>query len=110
MAGGITRRGATAFLAPGGVIDTQTGKYRDVVRLDFHVHHVIFGDSEILLVGHTRNRNGMSSSNIDGSGRRDLQPLVPQVVTAAGLFYEDPRSGAAKNMFGLYDLKTLKTE
>jgi hypothetical protein len=93
-----------------GLIDTETGRYRDVIRLDFHVHHVIFAGNETLLVNHTQNHNGMWSVKIDGSGRRDLQPLVHQVVTSSGIFYEDPRSGAVKNWFGLFDLKTGKTE
>jgi len=93
-----------------GVIETATGKYRDVIRLDFHCHHVIFGDNHTLLVNHIQNRPGMWSIRIDGSGRKDLQPLVHQVVTERGIFYEQPKSGPIKNWFGCFDLKTGKSE
>ena len=93
-----------------GLIDTATGKYRDVVQLDFHVHHVIFADNETLLVNHTKGANGMWRINVDGTGRRDLRPLVHQLVTKRGIYYEAVKPGPVRNWLGLYDLKTDKFE
>jgi hypothetical protein len=93
-----------------GVIETATGRYNDAIRLDFHVHHVIFGDNQTLLINHIKDRHGMWRIGLDGSGRRDLLPLVHQVVTARGIFYEDPRGKPVHNWFGLYDLATGKRE
>jgi hypothetical protein len=93
-----------------GAIDTETGKYRDVVQLDFHVHHVIFADNGTLLVNHTRGANGMWTIKLDGSGRRDLRPLVHQLVTRRGIFYEAVKQDPVKNWLGLYDLKTGRFE
>lgn len=98
-----------------GLIDTETGKYRDVAALDFHVHHVTFIDNSRLVVNHIQNGNGMWLVNLDGSGRRALRPEdehgwpIHQVVTRRGIYYEavdsKGRSGV-KNWFGRYDLAT----
>ena len=96
-----------------GLIDTETGEYSDIVRLDFHVHHVIWADNERLIVNHIENGNGMWTINKDGSGRRTLRPpdahgqVVHQVVTKAGIYYEavgDKSKSGAHNWFGRYDL------
>jgi oligogalacturonate lyase-like protein len=77
-----------------GLIDTETGKYRDIIQLDYHVHHVIFADNRRVLVNHNRETTGMWIIGIDGSGRRTLRPadehgsIVHQVVTGNGVFYE----------------------
>jgi hypothetical protein len=42
-----------------GVVDCDTGVYRDVLGIDFHVHHVIFVDDDTLLINHTRDTPGM---------------------------------------------------
>jgi hypothetical protein len=93
-----------------GVIDTQTGKYRDLIQLDFHVHHVIFAENDTLLVNHTKNANGMWKIKLDGSDRRDLRPLIHQLVTKRGIFYEVVKPGPVKNWLGLYNLKSDKFE
>ena len=89
-----------------GLIDTGTGAYRDVVRLDYHVHHVLFLDDRRLLVNHPRNDNGMWTMNLDGSGYRWLRPrdahgsIVHQLITKRGIFYE--ASGSKQNWLGCY--------
>lgn len=93
-----------------GAIDTETGRYRDVIRLDFHVHHVIFADNETLLVNHIKGADGMWTVKLDGSGRRDLRPLVHQLVTRRGIYYEVVRSQGVRNSLGLYDLNTNQFE
>jgi hypothetical protein len=103
-----------------GLIDTETGRYRHLVELDFHVHHVIFADNQRVLVNHIRNGQGMWIIGIDGTGMRTLRPpdehgsIVHQVVTRAGIFYEAVgdrnASGTRKNWFGRYDLDTDKFE
>jgi hypothetical protein len=97
-----------------GLIETETGKYRHIVELDFHVHHVIFADNQRVLVNHIRDGHGMWIIGIDGSGMRTLRPpdehgsIVHQVVTKAGIFYEAvgdrAAGGTRKNWFGRYDL------
>lgn len=77
-----------------GVVDTASGAYRDVVELDFHVHHVIFVDDDTLLVNHVRDDSGMWTVKVDGSGQRPLRPrddggaICHQVVTERGIYYE----------------------
>lgn len=93
-----------------GLIDTATGRYSEVIRLDYHVHHVIFADNRTLLVNHIRNGDGMWSIDIEGTGRKDRLTLVHQVVTGRGIYYEDPRPGPVKNWFGRFDLKTGQRE
>lgn len=102
-----------------GVIDTASGAYRDVIALDFHVHHVTFADNRRLVVNHVQNANGMWVVNLDGTGRRPLRPAdahgapIHQVVTRRGIYYEavdaEKKSGA-KNWFGRYDLDTNRFE
>jgi hypothetical protein len=96
-----------------GLIETDTGKYRDIIQLDFHVHHVIFADNHRVIVNHIQDGNGMWIIGIDGSGRRTLrQPdahgsVVHQVVTQNGIYYEavgDKSASGARNWFGRYDL------
>ena len=103
-----------------GLIETETGRYRHVVELDFHVHHVIFADNQRILVNHIRDGQGMWIIRIDGTGMRTLRPpdehgsIVHQVVTRAGIFYEAvggrTAGGKRKNWFGRYDLDTEKFE
>ena len=95
-----------------GLIDTETGSYRDVMRLDFHVHHVLFVDNDRLLINHVRNDPGMWVVRRDGRGARDLRPrdahgvVVHQVITKRGIFYESVNSekGTRGNWLGCYDL------
>lgn len=98
-----------------GLIDTETGKYSDIIKLDFHVHHVIFADDRRVIVNHIQNGNGMWTIGIDGSSRRTLRPpdahgsVVHQVVTKNGIFYEavgDKEKSGAHNWLGRYDLAT----
>ncbi|MCC9076711.1 oligogalacturonate lyase family protein [Litorilinea aerophila] len=97
-----------------GVLDTETGAYREVIALDFHVHHVFFLDNQRLLVNHVEGENGMWTIRLDGSGRRELRPeaghgkVCHQVVTERGLLYEanEWRDGRRKVWFGRYDLET----
>jgi hypothetical protein len=88
-----------------GVVDTATGRYRDVIRLDYHVHHVIFGSSTTLLVNHLTTGPGMWRIETDGTGRRDVRVLDHQVVTARGIFYEMP-DGKGGNRLGRCVLAT----
>jgi hypothetical protein len=93
-----------------GVIDTATGDYRDVVRLDYHVHHALFLGNRRVLVNHPKNDNGMWVTNLDGSGYRWLRPrdengsIVHQVITARGIFYEAVANlpGRKGNRLGCY--------
>ena len=55
-----------------GLIDTETGEYRDVIQLDYHVHHVFFLANDRLIVNHVRNHNGMWTVKTDGSDVRQL--------------------------------------
>ena len=96
-----------------GLIETATGKYSDIIQLDFHVHHVIFADNRRVLVNHIKDGHGMWMIGIDGSGRRTLRPpdehgsVVHQVVTRNGIYYEavgDKAKSGAHNWFGRYDL------
>jgi hypothetical protein len=98
-----------------GVIDTVTGHYSDIIRLPFHVHHVIWADNSRVIVNHIQNGNGMWIIGMDGSGRRTLRPpdahgqVVHQVVTANGIFYEavgEKSASGAHNWLGRYDLAT----
>ena len=97
-----------------GLIDTETGSYRDVIKLDFHVHHVFFIDNERLLINHVQGENGMWIINIDGSGRRQLRSsseghgaVCHQVVTERGIFYEANVCHGDKRevWFGQYNLE-----
>lgn len=93
------------------VLDTAGGGCRDVVRLDYHVHHVMFADNQRLLVNHPKNDPGMWTIRTDGTDRRHLRPrdahgvVVHQVVTAAGIFYEAVGGPpGSRNRLGCYDL------
>ena len=96
------------------LIDTASGVMRDVIELDYHVHHVFFLDSERLLVNHPKDTHGMWIVNLDGSGVRTLRPedehgsIVHQVVTETGIFYEACTrfDGHRENWFGRYDVET----
>jgi hypothetical protein len=95
-----------------GVIDTETGRYSDVIQLSYHVHHVLFADNDTLLVNHIQNAAGMWMVRLDGTGQRILRPpdlhgsLVHQVVTQRGIFYEAAGhdKGKTNNWLGHYDL------
>jgi hypothetical protein len=96
-----------------GLLDTDTGDYRDIIALDYHVHHVIFIDNRRVLVNHPRNEMGMWMINIDGTGYRHLRPkdahgeLCHQIITRNGIFYESycgPNN--TQTWFGRYDLET----
>lgn len=96
------------------LLDTESGACRDVIELDYHVHHVFFLDDRRLLVNHVRGENGMWAIDIDGRNQRILRPrnghgaVCHQVLTARGLFYEanDWRNGERRVWFGHYDLAT----
>jgi hypothetical protein len=95
-----------------GVIDTETGDYRDVIVLDFHVHHVFFLTNARLLINHTRGHNGMWTVNLDGSDVQELRSsnghgdVCHQVATEAGIYYEANawQDGRRSVWFGRYDL------
>ncbi|MEZ5276647.1 MAG: hypothetical protein R3F07_09725 [Opitutaceae bacterium] len=97
-----------------GVVDCESGACRDVLEIDFHVHHVIFVDDETLLINHIRDSTGMWVVRLDGTRRRTLRPadangrVVHQVVTARGIFYEAVSiSGRVhRSVFGRYDIPT----
>ncbi len=95
------------------VIETDTGKLREVQALDYHAHHVVFADNRRLLINHVRNDTGMWIVNTDGTGARDLRPrkehgaVVHQVVTERGIFYEAVavQDDKAAYWLGRYDLE-----
>ncbi len=96
------------------LIDTESGHIRDVIELDYHVHHVFYLDADRLLVNHPKDTHGMWIVNLDGSGVRTLRPedehgsIVHQVVTANGIYYEAVKrsDNGRKNWFGRYDVAT----
>lgn len=96
-----------------GLIDTESGSYRDVMTVPFHVHHVFFIDNERLLVNHTQGENGMWIVDLDGSNQRTLRSsqegngaVCHQVITDRGLFYEANKTvdGQRRVWIGHYDL------
>jgi hypothetical protein len=102
-----------------GIIDTATGVYRDVIELDYHVHHVFFVDNRQLLVNHPKDTSGMWAVDIDGKNVRHLRPddhhgaICHQVVTDSGIYYEANvrEDGRRKEVwFGRYDVKTDRHE
>ena len=101
-----------------GVINTETGQYRDVIALDFHVHHVFFIANERLLVNHTQHRNGMWTINLDGSdqrilrGRTERGDICHQIITERGIYYEANvwQAHQREVWYGLYDLATDRWE
>ena len=94
-----------------GLVNTATSSYRDAIRLDYHVHHVLFLNNRRLLVNHPRNEAGMWTINLDGTGYRWLRPrdehgsIVHQLITQRGIFYEAVKHspGRAENWLGCYD-------
>ena len=76
------------------VVDTTTGVRRDVLDLDYHVHHVMFVDDETLLLNHVPNDSGMWSLSVDGMKIRHLRPrdergvTCHQAITERGIYYE----------------------
>ena len=101
------------------VVDTRSGKSRDVITTDCHFHHVLFTDNTTLLLNHPKGCDGMWIVRVDGTGIRLLRPadalgahgvaVVHQVVTASGIFYEARRSHpetTTSNYLGHYDLQT----
>jgi len=101
-----------------GLIDTETGAYRDVIQLDYHVHHVFFLDNERLIVNHVRSRNGMWTVRIDGSDGRQLSGhpnhgnICHQISTERGICYESNIRGKGEHQvfFGRYDMQTGQYE
>lgn len=96
------------------LVDTETGAIRDVIDLDYHVHHVFYLDADRLLVNHPKDTHGMWIVNLDGTGVRTLRPedehgaIVHQVVTEDGIYYEACKrfDGHRENWFGRYDVDT----
>ena len=97
-----------------GRVDTNTGEYKDVLELDYHVHHVFFISNDRLLINHTQYHNGMWTVNIDGSniqtlrGRTEHGDVCHQIMTERGLFYEANilKDSHREVWFGRYDLAT----
>ncbi len=81
-------------------IDRSNGVIRDVLHLDFHVHHVLFLDDRTLLFNHLRNGLGMWTHDLAtgeqktlGSTRADHH-IVHQVITRRGVLYEAVNAAA----------------
>lgn len=99
-----------------GIIDTETCEYREVIALDYHVHHVFFiGDR--LLINHLEDRPGMWTVKLDGSEVTKLRPdavsdVNHQVITSRGLYYEANQATDDGNIVwaGRYDLETNQYE
>ncbi|MDA0989319.1 MAG: hypothetical protein O3A51_01030 [Verrucomicrobia bacterium] len=76
------------------LIDTTTGTAREVLELDYHVHHVVFLDDNTLLLNHPKNTNGMWTMSLEGSNIRQRRPenangtSCHQSITAKGIYYE----------------------
>jgi len=106
-----------------GLIDTQTGAYRTVMDVPFHIHHAFFLDNDRLLINHVQDENGMWSVRIDGTGQRVLRPrdeghgagghgagghgaICHNVITERGIFYEanDDVNGQRQVWIGRYNL------
>ncbi len=96
-----------------GLIDTESGRYRDVMTVPFHVHHVFFISNERLLINHTQGENGMWTVDLQGHGQRVLRSsrqghgaVCHQVITDNGLFYESNQTvdGERRVWIGHYDL------
>jgi hypothetical protein len=92
------------------LIDIQTGQWRTVIELDYHVHHVLFVDDTTLLVNHPRGCKGMWTIDVNGGNIRHLRSadapgaygseVEHQIVTHAGICYDAVREDAAgKAMF-----------
>lgn len=102
-----------------GLIETASGRYRDLIALDFHVHHAIFLDNHRVLFNHIKGGNGMWIIGLDGTGMRTLRPpddhgsIVHQTITRRGIYYEavgNPKKSGHRNWFGRYDLASDKFE
>lgn len=94
-----------------GAIRTDTGQYRTVAELDFHVHHVVFMDNRTFLVNHVRGGMGMWRMDLDGRELGTLRPAdahgapCHQSVTADGIWYETINPGKEpRTWLGRYDL------
>jgi hypothetical protein len=94
------------------LIDTETHQLRDVIALDYHVHHALFLDNRRLLINHPRNQMGMFTLNLDGSGYKHLRPhddhgeVCHQVITARGILYEAYTGpDNTQTWMGRYDLE-----
>ncbi|MFZ1754440.1 MAG: hypothetical protein WBO46_24550 [Caldilineaceae bacterium] len=96
-----------------GLMDTQTGDYRKVMDVPFHVHHVFFVGNARLLINHVQGENGMWSVRIDGTDERVLRPrgegqgaICHNVITERGIFYEanDDTGDERQVWIGRYDL------
>ncbi|MDA0334070.1 MAG: hypothetical protein O2782_02780 [bacterium] len=76
------------------LVDTGSGAARDVIHLDYHVHHVLFVDNDTLLFNHVRDDSGMWSLALDGTQMRHLRPrdsngvTCHQAITSQGIYYE----------------------
>ncbi|WP_168119054.1 PD40 domain-containing protein [Paenibacillus sp. HB172176] len=98
-----------------GLIHTETGEYKEVIALDYHVHHVMFAGNRIV-VNHPKNHPGMWMMEMDGSGVRELRPdpdnkgVNHQVITERGIYYETMAKVNEKGerivRIGKYDLQT----
>ncbi len=95
------------------VIDTANGALKDIIALDFHVHHIFFIDNTRMLVNHVRDDSGMWTVDFDGNTRtlrpRDGHGVVcHQVSTARGIYYEaNQKENNQHNVYvGRYDLQT----
>jgi len=104
------------------IVDVATGTTREIVRKDFHFHHVLWADDRTLLLNHPRNCNGMWVVDEDGGNERHLRPadapgahnaaICHQIVTPRGIFYEANarKDGKAELYFGYYDRAADKFE
>jgi hypothetical protein len=100
------------------LIDTVTGAQRDVIRTDYHFHHVLFVDNRTILLNHPKECAGMWVVDIDGNNARHLRPadapgahgamVNHQVITARGIAYEAVAyfPGGRETYFGMYDTNT----
>jgi hypothetical protein len=76
------------------VVDTASGVARDVMELDYHVHHVLFIDNDVLLFNHVRDDSGMWTLDLNSKQTCHLRPrdsngvTCHQAITAQGIYYE----------------------
>ncbi len=99
------------------LINVTTGEMRDVIELDYHIHHVNFINADTLLLIHPEHTRGMWTLKTDGTESQLIRPKNQHgaaqhpVVTKSGVYYDSfVNTGKTmkrrQNWFGRYDYAT----